>query len=604
MNAARATEATPPRWDLSWIADSLDSPSFTEREEAVGAQVARLQAHFDNNDIRAGDPLGNTEATAEVLAETIDLLNSLITEVREIRAAVAGMVSQDATDDLAATVGDRLRRTLTTPLNILATRFDAFTARVDPEELALLHPTIADHLYPLKRSATSAHHQMSEAEESLAAGLALTGGTAWVRLHGDIYGRLTGTLEASSRAGETLPVTQLRALATDPDSEIRRAAFEAELDAWKSNSISFAAALNSQKGESITLNRRRGWPDDLAPALFDNAIDATTLEAMTAEVTESLSDFRRYISTKARVLGHGDGRLPWWDLLAPAEGAGSGETTWTEAINRVRTAFGTYAMPLEQLATRAAEESWIDAEPRAGKAGGAFCMPVRGADSRILLTFDGSADAVQTLAHELGHAYHNSVLGDRTWMQRSTPRCLAETASIFCETLVVQSLITAAQGPERLALLETDLQGATQVVVDIHSRFLFETELYNRRAHDTLSVDEFCELMTQCQRSAYGEVVEPLHPWMWAVKAHYFTPYYNFPYTFGLLFGLGLYARYQLDPEGFRHGYDDLLGATGLGDAAALASRFDIDITDRSFWKSSLDVLRSRIDDYCDLVTP
>ena len=604
MNAARATEPTPPRWDLTWISESLNSPKFTEREEAVGAQVARLQAHFDHNDIRAGDPLGNNEASAELLAETIDLLNSLIAEVREVRAAVAGMVSQDATDDLAATIGDRLRRTLTTPLNILATRFDAFTARVDPEELALLNPTIADHLYPLNRSTTAARHQMSEAEESLAAELALTGGTAWVRLHGDIYGRLAGTMGTSSRAGETLPVTQLRALATDPDSEVRRAAFEAELDAWKSNSVSFAAALNSQKGETITLNRRRGWPDDLAPALFDNAIDATTLDAMTAEVAASLPDFRRYISTKAHVLGHADGRLPWWDLLAPAEGAGSGETTWPEAIDRLGAAFATYAKPLERLAKKATDESWIDAEPRAGKAGGAFCMPIRGADSRILLTFDGSADAVQTLAHELGHAYHNSVLSDRTWMQRSTPRCLAETASIFCETLVVQSLIATAQGPERLALLETDLQGATQVVVDIHSRFLFETELYNRRAHDTLSVDEFCELMTRCQRSAYGEVVDPLHPWMWAVKAHYFTPYYNFPYTFGLLFGLGLYAQYQLDPEGFRQGYDDLLGATGLSDAATLASRFDIDITDRSFWKSSLDVLRSRIDDYCDLVSP
>ena len=249
------------------------------------------------------------------------------------------------------------------------------------------------------------------------------------------------------------------------------------------------------------------------------------------------------------------------------------------------------------LAERAIGEDWIDAEPRPGKAGGAFCMPVRDDVSRILMTFDGSADAIQTLAHELGHAYHNVALGSRTWLQRQTPRCLAETASIFCETLGVESLL-ASPDVDRLSVLDTDLSGATQVVVDIHSRFLFETELYRRREVSTLSVTELCELMIECQTAAYGDAVRPLHPYMWAVKAHYFTPYYNFPYTFGLLFGLGLYARFREDPDRFRSGYDDLLGATGLASAVDLAARFDIDITTRQFWRASLDVLRGRIADY------
>lgn len=252
-------------------------------------------------------------------------------------------------------------------------------------------------------------------------------------------------------------------------------------------------------------------------------------------------------------------------------------------------------------------ESWIDVAPRDGKAGGAFCLPVRGDESRVLLNFGGTFDSVSTLAHELGHAYHNTQLADRTPLQRATPMALAETASIFCETILIQaSLARAADDPaRRLVILETDLQNACQVVVDIHSRFLFETAVFDKRAGRPLSVAELREHMTSAQQEAYGSGLRPdaLHHDMWAVKPHYYsTAFYNWPYTFGLLFGLGLYARFEDDPDRFRSGYDDLLSATGLGTAAALAARFGIDVGDEAFWTASLDVLRRRIDDFEELV--
>jgi oligoendopeptidase F len=188
-------------------------------------------------------------------------------------------------------------------------------------------------------------------------------------------------------------------------------------------------------------------------------------------------------------------------------------------------------------------------------------------------------------------------------MQRQTPMALAETASIFCETILVQSGLAASQGDlaRQLVLLDTDLTGATQVVVDIHSRFLFERAVYEQRIDRTLSVQELCDHMTEAQLATYGDGLDPaaLHPYMWAVKPHYYgTAYYNWPYTFGLLFGIGLYARFTADPERFRLGYDDLLSATGLGDAAELAARFEIDVRDEGFWNDSLDVIRGRIADY------
>jgi oligoendopeptidase F len=229
-------------------------------------------------------------------------------------------------------------------------------------------------------------------------------------------------------------------------------------------------------------------------------------------------------------------------------------------------------------------------------------MSVTDGVSRVLCNFDGSFDSVQTLAHELGHAYHNVNLGERTPMQRNTPMALAETASIFCETIMVQAGL-AAVGDDaggRLALLDGDLSGACQVVVDIHSRFLFERALSSERQQGVLSVDRLRELMLDAQAQTYGDGVDPRwrHPDMWAVKGHYFTAYYNWPYTFGLLFGIGLYAEFQRDPDRFRAGYDDLLSATGLGDAATLAARFGIDVADQAFWAASLQVLVDRIDEF------
>ena len=264
--------------------------------------------------------------------------------------------------------------------------------------------------------------------------------------------------------------------------------------------------------------------------------------------------------------------------------------------------FGAYSPALAGLAHRALHEGWIDAETREGKRGGAFCMATTEGESRVLLNFGHTFDSVSTLAHELGHAYHNTTLALRTPLQRNTPMALAETASIFCETLLTQSVLAATTEPaRRLAILDYDLQGSCQVVVDIHSRFLFETEVFDRRRRRTLAAHDLCELMLDAQRRSYGDGLDAdhLHPYMWAVKPHYYsTHFYNWPYTFGLLFGLGLYAAYQHDPDRFRSGYDDLLGATGLSDASGLASRFGIDVGREDFWASSLAVLAQRIDQF------
>ena len=223
--------------------------------------------------------------------------------------------------------------------------------------------------------------------------------------------------------------------------------------------------------------------------------------------------------------------------------------------------------------------------------------------SRVLANYQPGFKSVLTLAHELGHGYHNLNRAQHPILNRATPMALAETASIFCETIVRSALLKQVGADERVMILEGALVNACQVVVDVTSRFIFESRVFKQRLKRELSVDELCELMVEAQKETYGDGLdaEVLHPYMWAAKSHYYSThrsFYNFPYTFGLLFGLGLYARFQQDPEGFKPGYDDLLASTGLADPATLAARMGIDIRSPAFWTASLDTIRAEIDQF------
>jgi oligoendopeptidase F len=279
----------------------------------------------------------------------------------------------------------------------------------------------------------------------------------------------------------------------------------------------------------------------------------------------------------------------------------AGEISWDDGIAWVRRAFATYGDDLAGLVDRALDERWIDAGPRDGKVGGAFCMQFVDDRSLVLLNWSGSIDSAQTTAHELGHAFHNTTLAGRTPLQKRVPMALAETASIFCETLAVEAGLDRLDGMERLALLDVDLVGSAQVVVDIHSRFLFETELFARRQRGTLGATELNDLMLQAQLDAYGDGIDPdtRHPYMWILKPHYYgSHFYNWPYTYGLLFGLGLFSRFREDPNRFRATYVDALSRAGIDSAEALGAMFGLDVTDPAFWTASLDVCRDRIAQY------
>jgi oligoendopeptidase F len=588
-----------PRWDVTDLFPAIGSREYAAAREQLGAGLARLTALYDEHDVRGGEDKKVDDEIVAAFDEVVTATNDLMEEVRVVSGFVSSYVSTDSRNDEASGELSQLQAELA-QLQRLRSRFDAWIGALGADELVARSGVAADHAYPLRRGEERATHQMTEAEEGLLADLSLTGSTAWQRLWGTFTSQLSVTVDGQP---EPVSMSQARNLAYSDSSYVRRAAYEAELACWEANAVPIVAALNAIKGETSVVNRRRGWQDDLEPALAANGVDRPTLDAMQAAVKASLPDFRRYLRAKARLLGHGDDAgLPFYDLFAPVGAAAARD--WSAATTDVTRAFGSYSPVLAQLVERATSERWIDAEPRSGKRDGAFCMGLKDDRSLVLMNYDGSFRSVQTLAHELGHAYHNTTLAHRTPLQRQLPMALAETASIFCETIMVEHGLASAEGDDRLYVIEGDLQAACQVVVDIHSRFLFESSFFDARQRRTLSAAETCQLMLDAQEASYGDGLDPSlrHPYMWAAKPHYYTStFYNWPYTYGLLFGLGLYARYQEDPERFRGSYDDLLSSCGLGSARDLGARFGIDVADEAFWTASLDVVRRRIDEFVDL---
>jgi oligoendopeptidase F len=585
-----------PHWDMSVVYASLDAPEFASDFARAMGDIDALVQLFDANQIDKREPAPLDDQTIAAFDATVAALSAIFEQVRTLRAYIYSFVATDSRNTQAQARMSEFQQG-TVRLWQLTTRFTAWIGSLDVDALLERSELAREYTFVLREAQRQAKHLMSPAEEALAAELNVTGGSAWNRLYNNVASQLLVPIAIDGQPPE-LPISALRNLAYDPDRGTRRQAFEAELAAWKRAALPLAAALNSIKGEVHTVSRRRGWADPLDAALTDNRIDQQTLDAMMQAARDSFPDFRRYLRAKARMLGLE--RLAWYDLFAPV-GASTRAWTYDEASAFIVEQFGSYSQRMSDFAARAFREHWIDAEPRPGKRDGAFCMPLRGEESRILSNYQPGFKSVLTLAHELGHGYHNLNLARRPELNRDTPSTLAETASIFCETIVRNAVLQHAGPQEQVEILEGALVNACQIVVDITSRFLFEQRVFDGRRQRDLSIDELSALMEQSQRETYGDGLDQalLHPYMWAAKGHYYNTgnsFYNFPYMFGLLFGMGLYAIYQQDPAGFQIGYDDLLASTGMADAATLAARMDIDTRSPAFWRASLDIIRADID--------
>jgi pepF/M3 family oligoendopeptidase len=579
-----------PHWDLDSIFPGLDSEPFHQSMHDMDARLDDLDKFLIEHQITP-EPSASTDigAVTNAIEGYLERINASRRTLGPLRLYIWCSVDTDTSNDLAQRRSSELDPYIVRVQHLM-TQFQSWLGKQSallPDVLSRSEIARAHTLY-LQVTAEQSRYLMSYAEESLAAELAPSGMKAWTKLHSKLWSTFKIPLERDGKV-EQLPMPEIQNLAMfNPDGNVRQRAAEAEMAGWASMREPLAAALNGVIGAKVTLNKRRGRTDALHAALDQARIDRATLDVLLSAIQYSLPAFRQYLKAKAIALG--EEVLPWW---------ADRRYTYSEAKTFITTQFDRFSPHLGNYAKRAFELNWIDAEPRPGKEGGAYTHAVPDAGiARILCNFDGSLAQVFFIAHELGHAFHSHCQAGKTRQQCESPMTLNESASLFCETLVTdQALANAASPQEELAILNLFL-GTTVIanVVDMTHCYLFEKEVFERREKAELSADELCEISQRCQAAVFGDGLDPnhLHPYAWTSLPHNFMShisYYNFPYAFGLLFSLGLYAQYQQRGDAFI----PLLSSTGEMIPSELAAQFGINLRDPSFWKASLGLIEKRI---------
>ncbi len=577
-------------WDLSKLYASFDAPEYLNDIEALKntAEEAVNQAR------------GMEKATVPALEEAIRVNERAATLATKTMSYAQLTLAADANCEPAMAAYARLLPIM----NRLEEATSALSAKLGPvgslDELIEQSDLLKAHAFLLRRLKENARHVIDPALEPTVLRMQMTGGSAWEQLRDQLDGNHTVdmTLDMETR---TLPLSAVRGMANSPEADVRKAAYEAELEAYPKMEIPMAACLNGIKGEARTMAELKHYDSVLDMALDGANMDRATLDALMQAMEESLPMFRRYFRLKAKLLGY-DGGLKFYDLFAPV-GKAKGDYTPEDAREILVRELGAFSPRMADMINRAFDERWIDMFPREGKGGGAFCSGMHPLGiSYVLANFEGSYGSVSTLAHELGHAYHNECMKDLPILMADYPMPLAETASIFNETLLAQKILEKADRDTRIALLEQQLSDAAQVIVDIMSRYLFESEVVARRADTTLSPRELCEIMLDAQKKTYGDGLDPecLHPYMWACKSHYYSTdvhFYNFPYAFGQLFAVGVYALYEEKGADFLPDYEKLLRSAGSGMVRDVAASVGIDVADVNFWRGSLKVFADKLDE-------
>lgn len=577
-------------WNLNPIYTGFDDPRFEEDLQALRRTVRDLEKLTQH---LTGD-------SAALLKRGLTLQEQL-QELAEKLLCYAELRQAACTTDAEA--GSKIGKIMGVYSDSAApvAAFEGWLAAIpDLDSLIASDPLFEEYRFILERKKLGSLHLLPGIGEKVMAKLKISGSNAWAELQQ----YLTSTVKVTYR-GEEINLSAVRNLAYSAEAEVRKDAYEAERACYRSIEDSVAYALNSLKLETLNECELRGYESPLARTLEQSNMEKKTLDAMFAAIDQKLPMFRRYLKAKAHALGHENG-LPWYDLFAPM-GKSSTRFTTQDARDYLVELFSHFDDELSGMVARAFDEEWIDFYPRSGKAGGAFCSGVSCiGQSRILTNFDGTLGDVVTLAHELGHAFHNQCIADHRPLNHDYSMPVAETASTFNECVVMNHAIAqAADDAEKLNLIESQLQDVTQIIVDIYSRYRFEDAVLRRRKEEFMGAAELCRIMLQVQADSYGDGLDSAlrHPYMWLCKSHYYgSTFYNFPYAFGGLFARGLYAKYAREGASFVPIYKKLLHTTTVATAEDAAKVAGIDLTDKEFWLSALAEVEEKIDMFCALV--
>lgn len=558
-------------WTLEDLYPSFESQEFKQDVEAYKA----LKGKFESLTL---------EDSIEGITQVVKLLEESTVLTGRLYNYIHLTLATDTTHETATQVEVQLAG-VSADLQATYAKVSKFLGMIQTD--ITTDPFLAEYRYYFEEAKKDATHLLSDELEEVLAKMSISGGKAWSQLFDFMWSSAQGEYK-----GEVVTLSEIRGKAYDSDAEVRKSAYEAELKMYDAIKEPIAFSLNHIKKEVLTTSQLRGFESPLAHTLEASRMSRETLDALLEAIREYLPNFRKYLRHKAALLGHENG-LPFYDLFAPI-GNSSRTFTVEESKDYLIENFKTFSADLAEMTEEFFDKHYIDFYPRKGKVGGAFCanLPMI-KQSRVLTNFTGSLSDVVTLAHELGHAYHGLHIENHRPLNQDYSMPVAETASTFNENIIMNTAIKEASDEEKIALIESQLQDTTQIIVDIYSRYLFESAVFENREQSFMFSKDLEEMMLSAQKEAYGDGLDQsyLHPYMWACKPHYYSTglsFYNFPYAFGGLFSKGLYAIYQEKPEGFVEKYQELLRATTVSSVEDTAKVLGVDVSTPEFWKKAL----------------
>ncbi|MFS0690316.1 M3 family oligoendopeptidase [Sporosarcina sp. 179-K 8C2 HS] len=588
-------------WDLDvFFKGGSDSEELRSHLDAVKEQLGDLE------NLAAAMQTPASVEEADQILHVIDEIKNTAKNLREAGAVIGCFLAANTKDKkalvLQAEVGSLGARFQTAILKIKQT-----VARTDETVWNELLETeqLSQFDFILQEWREEVRLKLSEEEESLITALSVDGYQGWGQLYDQLVGDITIELTVDGEE-KKLSVGQANNLSSHSDVKVRKEAFEKLEEAWESKEDFFASTLNHLAGFRLAVYEKRGWDSVLKEPLMRNRMSQETLDAMWSAISANKAPFAEYLKRKAELLGNEN--MNWYDLDAPVTSS-TKEMSFQEGAEFILEHFGKFGPELELFSRKAFEDSWIEAEDRADKRPGGFCtgMPVS-EQSRIFMTYSGSMSNVATLAHELGHAFHSYALRPVHYMNRQYAMGVAETASTFAEMIVADAAVKAAETEEeKLALLEDKIQRSVAFFMNIHARFLFETRFYEERKNGVVPAGRLNELMAEAQREAYAGALDTVHPHFWASKLHFYitgVPFYNFPYTFGYLFSLSIYAKAIDEGESFEQKYMALLRDTAVMSVEDLAMKhLGEDITKEEFWAKGVALCVKDVEEFLKIAS-
>ncbi|MCZ2260228.1 M3 family oligoendopeptidase [Sporosarcina sp. G11-34] len=540
------------------------------------------------------------------VAKLVESIKDVALNISQASAVIGCFLAADTTDKkallLQGEIGDFNARFSTALLKI-----QQVLANIDEvvwTEL-MVSDSLSEFAFVLGEWRDEVDLKLSEKEESLITSLSVDGYHGWGQLYDLLIGDIKIKFELDGEE-KILSVGQVNNLSSHSNADIRKRSFEALEKVWTEKEDFFATALNHLAGFRLAIYEKRGWDSVLKEPLLTNRMSEKTLDAMWGAIGASKEPFVNYLNVKAKMLG--TEKLNWYDIDAPVTSS-TKEISYQEGAEFILKHFGDFGSELEAFSRKAFEDRWIEAEDRPNKRPGGFCtgMPMS-EQSRIFMTYSGSMSNVATLAHELGHAFHSYAMRPVHWMNRQYAMGVAETASTFAEMIVADAAVKAAETKdEKIALLEDKIQRSVAFFMNIHARFLFETRFYEERKKGIVPASRLNELMVEAQQEAHGEALDTVHPHFWASKLHFYiteVPFYNFPYTFGYLFSLSIYAKALEEGKDFEGKYIALLRDTASMSVEDLAIKhLGEDITKEEFWAKGVALCVKDVEDFLELTS-